>query len=92
MWAAGSLLSLKSTAGKLGFLVVKLASFEQGCSGYPRPWGGTRTVRGDSARRQDLRGSRPPLCKAEGARAGASALAAWGEKIEFALVTGNGFG
>lgn len=36
MQAAGSLLSLKSAAGKLGFLVAELASLEQGRLGTPR--------------------------------------------------------
>lgn len=92
MRAARSLLSLKSTARKLGFLVVELASFEQGCSGYLRPWGGTRTVPGGRCQAAGPARQRTPPCEAGGAWAGGPALAAWGKKIEFVLVDGSGFG
>lgn len=46
MRAAGSLPSPKSTARKLGFLGVRLVSFEQGCGGTCAPGGDGERVGG----------------------------------------------
>lgn len=78
MWAAGALLPLKSTARKLRFPGVTLASFAQGSSGYPCPWGGTGT-RGDGGRSCV---AAEPRVRGRGSLGGGSAPAAWGKNIE----------